>query len=89
MDYEKSMEVTTVKSHYTFSFYRQLDFSAPRLRFDQTFKQLFLNNRFLVDILVPNESSDRGESFKHLFAGRVSSFLSPLSKIAKQLRGSD
>ena len=38
-----------------------------------------------MDILVRNESSDQKESFKHVFAGRLSS----VSKIAKQLVGSD
>ena len=42
-----------------------------------------------MDILVRNESSDQEESFKHVFAGRVSSVSSPFSKIAKQLPGSD
>ena len=38
-----------------------------------------------MDTLVRNENSDQEESFKHVFAGRVSSVLSPFSKIAKQL----
>jgi hypothetical protein len=42
-----------------------------------------------MDILARNESSDQEESFKHVFAGRVSSVFSPFPKIAKQLPGSD
>ena len=39
--------------------------------------------------LIPSESSDWEESFKHVFAGWVSSVSSSFSKIAKQLPGWD
>ena len=39
--------------------------------------------------MIPNESSDQEESFKYVFAGRVSSVSSPFAKIAKQLPGWD
>ena len=42
-----------------------------------------------MDTLVGKESSDQKESFKYIFAGRVSSVSSPFSKKPKRLPGTD
>jgi len=63
-------------------FCRQLDFWGLSLGFWPNSKQLLWYIWLLVDILIPNGSSDREDSFKRVFAGRVSSVSRPFSKIA-------